>query len=294
MVKRFMSDPSPHRDYVNMTIDDALHYTPEAHARTIAGWPEHERETRAQGRPSVGAGKIFTVSESDIAIEAFKVPAHWIQICGIDYGFWHNFGAAWLAWDRDADVIYLTDAYVQSGATPITHSAAIKARGAVPIAWPADGLATEKGSGESLMTIYKAQGLRMLPDHASDITGGNSVEASVAELIDRMLTRRFRVFSHLQDFWREYRLYRRAPDGRILKVDDDLISAIRYGCMEMRKGRPVGEVGQRRRGPVMAEGVDYDPLNSGEYDPFNPGGSSHGRGERVTWGNGRPPSLQHR
>jgi hypothetical protein len=117
------------------------------------------------------------------------------------------------------------------------------------------------------MSIYNAQGLPMLPTHASDLSGGNSVEASLADLIDRMQTRRLRVFKHLEPFWREYRLYRRAPDGKILKEDDDCISAVRYTAMSLRHARPVGEVGQRRnRGPQQALGMDYDRFNRDSGD----------------------------
>jgi hypothetical protein len=67
-----------------------------------------------------------------------------------------------------------------------------------------------------------------------------------------------------------YRLYRRAPDGKILKEDDDCISAVRYASMSLRHARPVGEVGQRRnRGPVMAQGLDYSVLGDRNDDGSN-------------------------
>jgi hypothetical protein len=53
-------------------------------------------------------------------------------------------------------------------------------------------------------------------------------------MYDRMTTGRLRVFSHLNDWWEEFRLYHR-KDGLIVKVNDDLMSATRYGMMMRRK-----------------------------------------------------------
>jgi hypothetical protein len=99
----------------------------------------------------------------------------------------------------------------------------------------------DKGSGEALAAQYKAQGLLMLADKAThppakgedEGTGGNSVEAGVVEMLDRMQTGRFKVFSHLNDWFEEFRMYHR-KDGKIVKLDDDLISATRYAYMMRR------------------------------------------------------------
>ena len=52
-------------------------------------------------------------------------------------------------------------------------------------------------------------------------------------MLDRMQTGRFKVFSNLDAWFEEFRLYHR-KDGKIVKVDDDLISACRYGQMMLR------------------------------------------------------------
>jgi hypothetical protein len=49
-----------------MTIDDAEHYSPEDRARIVAGYPDHEREARAKGIPTLGSGRVFPVAEVDI------------------------------------------------------------------------------------------------------------------------------------------------------------------------------------------------------------------------------------
>jgi hypothetical protein len=87
------------------------------------------------------------------------------------------------------------------GGTPLNHAARIKAiAAAVPVAWPHDGTARDKGSGDELAAIYKREGLKMLPEHAQHATGGYSTEAGIMELLTRMRDGRFKVASHLSDW----------------------------------------------------------------------------------------------
>jgi len=222
------------RSVTQMTIDDAEHYTPEQRAEIIASYPEYEREARIKGIPSMGSGRVFPVAEEIITCEPFKIPGHWPQIVGLDFGWDHPFAAMRLAWDRDNDIIYLTAEYAQREATPIIHAAAVKPWGAwIPCAWPHDGLQHDKGSGDALRAQYKAQGLNTLPDKATFVDGSNGVEAGVMDMLDRMQTGRWKVFSTCGGWLQEFRLYHRV-DGLIVKERDDRISASRYGLMMIR------------------------------------------------------------
>lgn len=222
------------RAIVRMTIEDAEHYTPEQRAAIIASYPEHEREARVKGLPTLGSGRVFPVKEELITIEAIPIPSHWVRINGLDFGYDHPFAAASCAWDRDADVWYVTAIYRESKATPVIHSASIKPWGQwIPCAWPHDGLQHDKGSGDQLAALYREQGLNVLPERATFEDGGNGVEAGVTEMLDRMQTGRFKVFSHLKEWFDEFRLYHRA-DGKIVKERDDLLCATRYAVMMKR------------------------------------------------------------
>jgi len=229
------------RHVTRMTIEDAEHYTPERRAAIIASYPAHEREARAKGIPVLGSGRVFPVAEADIKVDAFSIPKHWALINGVDFGWDHPFGAVSIAWDRDADCIYVTRVYRQREATPIIHAAAIKPWGPlIPCAWPHDGLQHDKGSGEALAAQYRAQGLNMLQERATFPDGGNGVEAGIMELLDRMQTSRFKVFGHLEDWFAEFRLYHR-KDGQIVKLADDLMSATRYAVMMIRFANAVAD-----------------------------------------------------
>lgn len=222
------------RHVTRMTIDDAEHYSPEQRAAIIASYPAHEREARAKGIPTLGSGRVFPVEEDSLKIEAFAIPAFWPQIGGLDFGWDHPTAAARLAWDRDTDTIYVTGCYAAREQTPIVHAAAVRPWGDwLPWAWPHDGLQHDKGSGEALAAQYRAQGLNLLPERATFENGGSGVEAGVTEMLDRMLTGRWKVFSHLEDWFGEFRLYHR-NDGLIVKERDDRISASRYALMMKR------------------------------------------------------------
>lgn len=234
VVARYLLEPSPDRTVITMTIDDAEHYTPEERQKIIDSYPPHEREARTKGIPSLGSGRIFPIEEDRIVVEPFEIPAHWAQIAGLDFGWDHPFGAAGLAWNRDADIIYVTKEYRQRKETPVIHSASLKPWGAwLPWSWPHDGLQHDKGSGEQLAEQYRAQGLNMLTERATFEDESNGVEAGLSDMLDRMRTGRWKVFRTCPLWLEEFRMYHR-KDGKVVKERDDVISASRYALMMKR------------------------------------------------------------
>lgn len=218
-----------------MTIEDAEHYTAEERQAIIDSYPENEREARVKGLPVPGSGLVFPVSDEQIICDPIPIPDHWVRINGLDFGWDHPFGAVSLAWDRDdSDVIYVTAEFRESKTTPIIHAAAVKPWGDwIPCAWPHDGLQHDKGSGEELAAQYRAQGLEMLAERATFEDGGNGVGAGITDMLDRMLTGRWKVFRTCAGYLDERRFYHR-KDGKIIKKRDDLLSASRYGLMMKR------------------------------------------------------------
>lgn len=230
-----------------MTIDDVDHYSAEEKARIVASYPAHEREARAKGIPTMGSGRVFPVPEEQIKIEPRPIPRHWAQINGVDFGWDHPFAAVNVAWDRDADCVYVCKAYRQREATPVIHAAAIRTWGEwIPCSWPHDGYQHDKGSGDQLAKLYRDQHLNMLAEQATHPEGGNGVEAGLMDMLDRMQTGRFKVFSNLAEWFEEFRLYHRV-EGKLVKERDDLMSATRYAVMMLRFAATQQLGGDRRR-----------------------------------------------
>lgn len=242
VVRRFYprATAMPGTHVTQMTIADAEHYSEAERAAIISSYPAHERNARTKGIPQLGSGRVFPIDEDEIKVQAFPVPSHWVQIGGLDFGWDHPSAAVKLAWDRDADCLYVTACHRQKQQTPPLFAATVKPWGAhpngtqwLPWAWPHDGLQHDKGSGEQLAAQYRAQGLLMLPTRATFEDGSFGVEAGIAEMLTRMETGRLKVFSHLNDWLEEFRLFHR-KDGLIVKVGDDLMAATRYAVMMRR------------------------------------------------------------
>jgi phage terminase large subunit-like protein len=238
VVRRFLLEKPEGTHVTSMTIHDAEHYTPEQRAAIIASYPEHERKARTEGIPQLGSGRVFPFERGQIACEAFPIPEHWSQGCGIDFGWDHPSAGVRMAWDRDSDCLYVIAAHRAKAQTPMMFTAATLPWGAwLPWAWPHDG----KQSGgkfdaqeqQQLQAIYKKHGLAMLFQHAQFEDGTNGVEAGITEMYERMETGRWKVFAHLADWFEEFELYHR-KDGLIVKLNDDLISASRYAMMMRR------------------------------------------------------------
>jgi microcystin-dependent protein len=201
VVERFLHEPGSDRRVTQMTIDEAEHYTPEQRARIVASYAPHEREARARGMPMLGSGRVFPVPEETLATDAFAIPAHWPQIGGLDFGWDHPFAAVKLAWDRDADCVYVTSTCRMREATPVMLAASLKPWGEwLPWAWPHEGLQHSKDSGKPLADQYRNHGLKLLPEHArfaphqDGSPGSSGVEAGLMEMLDRMQSGRLRVF----------------------------------------------------------------------------------------------------
>lgn len=234
VVMRFLEEEADDRSVTHMTLEDAGHYTPEQRAKIVASYPAHEREARAHGRPTMGSGRVYPVLEESITVERFETPSHWWHIVGLDFGWDHPSAACELVWNKDANDFYVTRTHRQREATPVLFAGGIRHWGLwQPVAWPHDGLQHDKGSGIELAQQYADQGLRMLAEQATFADGGNGVEAGVMEILSLMQTGHWFVFADLADWFGEFRTYHR-KDGIIVKVRDDILSAMRYAYMMRR------------------------------------------------------------
>ena len=230
---------------IQMTIDDVEHYTPEQKEQIVADYLPHEREARALGIPMFGSGKVFVTEESAIIESPLsEIPEHWRQIIGLDFGWDHPTAAVRLVYDPDDDVIHVTSAYRQAKQTPIIHAAAIRPWGDwIPVAWPRDGLQTDKGSGLQIANIYKQQGLNMLSEFAQfPDKRGVGLEAGLLEMQQRFDTARLKVNKNLGDWIDEYRQYHRV-DGVVYPLREDLMCATRYAVMMLRYALSVQSAG---------------------------------------------------
>lgn len=263
---------------VLMTIDDCRvsnggHIPDEDVPGIIAQYKANEVQTRVYGADMQGEGAVF---ETPIAQIKFvrdwrEFPPNWRWMWGVDFrhsgsaSTGHPFAAVLGCRDIDTDTIYVVAAVRMMGLAPL-HVVAMKAHPMwpAPVAWPHDG---GRGgsliSGETVAQTYKKLGLRMRPTHATFERGGFGFEDGVTEMTNRLATNRLKVAAHLAEWFDEYQGYHRV-NGLVNKVDDDLLSATRQLCMDIRFAKPpfefAGFDSRSSGGSGMAAGVDFDVL----------------------------------
>lgn len=245
------------------TWHDAPHLSREDKDRLSASYRAHERKSRTEGIPMMGQGAIFPVSDDLIIVEPFDIPRHWARIKGCDFGFDHAAAGVELAIDRDADVIYVIDSYKQKEQLAPYHAAWFtKANKFVPVAWPHDGLNTEKSGGGKIKDAYIRHGVNMLSKSArypkargelEEKGGPQPVWPIIDEIRERMQTGRFKVFSNQQQWLEEKRNYHVKESGNEVKIvdrNDDMLKATFYAVMMKRYAIPLTGFVHHSRPPM--------------------------------------------
>lgn len=241
------------RAVVFCALRDIPHMSDEERRTLIANTAAHMRQAREFGIPTAGRGKVYTVEEDAFTVSPFPIPPHWPRVYGADFGFGKvedisGTGVVWGAYDRDSDVLYLYDEYFRSEAPPPMHASAIKARGDwIP------GVGDYAGSnleGEKTLDIYRELGLKLTP--------ADKAVASGLQVVTTLLNEgRLRVFSTLQHWLQEYRLYSYDDNGKIIKKRDHLMDATRYLAV---KGHQIAITK-----PLPKSQVTYKPETFGLY-----------------------------
>lgn len=237
--------------YVIMaTWDDAPHLTKEQKEELWSAFPPHEREARAKGVPQLGSGAIYRTPEDDVVVDDFPIPSYWPRGYGMDVG-WQATAVVWYAYDPDADILYQTGEYKRGHAEPETHVKAIKARGDWMIGAidPAANGRNQK-DGTKLIEEYSDAGLNV-------INADNAVSAGIYYVNERESTGRLKIFKSCRETLSERRLYRRDEDGRIVKTNDHLQDARRYGAFT--KGI-LTEPPMDKAFPDHIQNENYNPL----------------------------------
>lgn len=209
------------RYVVNATWDDVPHLSEADKADLRRSYMPHELDARTKGIPSLGAGAVFPVPESEILEDPIAIPAYWPRVYALDVG-WNRTAAIWAAEDRDADVVHLYAEHYRGKAEPAVHAAAIRARGEwIPGVIDPAARGRSQKDGARLLKDYRDLGLNL-------IAAANAVEAGIFEVWTRLSTGRLKVARTLQYWLGEYRLYRRDDAGDIVKENDHLMDCTRY------------------------------------------------------------------
>lgn len=249
LVVNFMDTPADSMYIQRATWDDAAHLTEETKEALLAQFPAWQRDMRTKGLPLLGAGLIFDLDVKGLCtVKPFECPPHWWKINGMDFGWDHPQAHVQLWWDKDEDCIYVAKGWKKSKTQPYQAWQQVKSWAKdVPTAWPHDGFQTEKGTGNQQKTYYEEAGWNMLFEHATwpntVKAGATSVEHGLIEIYNMIELGKFKIFDTLGDVFDEFLQYHRDDNGKIVKLNDDLLSAIRYAFMMRRHAIQASKVG---------------------------------------------------
>lgn len=213
---------SASRATITATWDDVPHLDARAKAELLASTPPHLRAARSRGVPSMGSGAVYPVALEDVTVPPFAIPPYWRRGYALDVG-WNRTAALWLAEDPADGVLYAYAEHYRGQAVPVVHAEAIKARGDW-IKGAIDPAARGRGQdgGQQLLATYVDLGLHL-------VLARNAVEAGIYDVWQRLELGRLRIFSTLQSLASEYRIYRRDERGHVVKSNDHMMDALRYG-----------------------------------------------------------------
>lgn len=249
LIIKFMDSPSRDQFFMMKGWADAPHMTEEKRTRLLAQYPEHQKDMRSKGIPMLGHGRIYDLPDEDVECDPFVIPEHWRVINGMDFGWDHPQSHVQLVEDPDNEIVYVTHSFKKSKISSNDAWGACKSwADNVPTAWPHDGLQHEKGRDDAKQqkTHYEEAGFKMLHDHATWPEGGNSVENGLYLILDLMRKGKLKFFRGQIDLMDEYRQYHRNEKGKIVKVRDDILDAIRYAFMMRRFSIRYGDIKNKK------------------------------------------------
>ena len=234
--------------YINATHDDALHLSEEEKKRLLMSYLPHEREARTKGIPSLGSGLIYPISESQIVVDPFQIPDWWPRCFGMDFG-WHNTAVVFIALDPDNQIAYLYGEYLAGHLTPDKHTYNLMKQGVdwMPGAYDGAGESATQDDGENLVELYRKAGIKnWIP------ADKKSVGKGIFTVLQMMESGKLKIFRNLPKTLTELRMYGRDQNGKIIKGNDHLMDAMRYGIVSgLPIARPKQSVINKLKIPVQ-------------------------------------------
>lgn len=235
---------NPSRAVVMASWDDVPHLDADAKRQILEGTPAMLRDAVAKGIPTFGEGSVFPLGRTDIECDPFAIPQHYLRWYGMDVG-WNFTAVVAFAQDPDSKQIWITDVYKGERSEPLIHAAAIKGRVKDWMVGAIDPGARQRSSqdGTQLLQIYRGLGLQIIP-------ANNNVESGIGAVWELLSTGKLKVFKSCTAFFSEFMTYI-YENGKIKKVNDHLMDAMRYGIMTMDK------VARAAPTTAAATGVSY-------------------------------------
>jgi len=217
-----MPEVAPSRFITQAGWDDVPHLDEKTKRELLESTPEYLRDARSKGEPSMGSGVIYPIPISDIEVKPFVIPFGWKKAYSLDVG-WNRTACLWGAQNPVDGTIYLYSEHYKGQQLPVVHASAIKTRGEwIKGAIDPAAKGSSQKDGKQLKVEYQSLGLLL-------IDANNELEAGLLAVWQALSLGQLKIFSTLQSFKAEYRVYQRDERGKIIDGQaDHLMDCMRY------------------------------------------------------------------
>lgn len=220
--------------------DDAPWLTHDIKSRLLADTPIFLQEARSKGIPAMGSGNVYPIPLEEFTINPFPIPDSWPRMYALDVG-WNRTAAVWGALDPATDTLYIYDEHYVGQQVPAVHAYAIKSKGEwiSGVIDPASR-GRSQTDGNKLWTSYKELGLELF-------LAKNEFESGIQNVSQRIVSGKLKVFKNLVNIQKEYLLYRRDKNGKVIKENDHALDCLRYVVNNMHRMKNRQESGSFQR-----------------------------------------------
>ncbi len=231
VVRAFLeNDTDKDKFFIKIFWDDAPHLGEAEKIKMRGKYLPSQLRAREFGEPALGEGAIYPIDVEQLLVDDFLIPPHWPRAWGLDVG---KTAVVWGAMNPDTDVLHLYREYYSEEYNVLLHATHIKGINGQD-AWipgvcdPAAGQSSQI-DGQKLIELYRAHGLVVIE------AGHKLVESGIAQVWERMVTGRLKVFRSMALWKGEFISYHRRKketelglQSKIVKKFDHFMDSTRY------------------------------------------------------------------
>lgn len=201
--------------------DDVPWLDEKTKARLLEDTPPYLREARSKGLPAQSSGNVYQTPLDNVLVEPFDIPTNWPRMYALDVG-WNTTAAVWGALDPATDTLYFYSEHYMGKELPAIHGYSIRSRGSwIPGVIDPAAHGRSPTDGKKLIVIYKDMDLNLRE-------AKNEVEAGLVTLAQRFEIGKAKIFKTCINIQKEYQLYRRDRNGKVIKENDHAMDCCRY------------------------------------------------------------------
>jgi phage terminase large subunit-like protein len=239
------------RCIIQLGWDDAPWLDEKTKNELAAEYLPHEREARMKGKPCRGAGYAFPMDKSTYTYfpGEINIQKNWPTCYGLDVG-WAATAAVWMAYDPNADVVYVYDEYLEGQKLPGYHAYNIKAKGE-NILGAIDPASHQSGQddGKKLFNQYKAEGLKL-------VKAQNARRAGYMAIYQALILGKLKISTMCKGLLAELADAQVEEDGEFKSASKyHRYDAFRYAFMQVKKSPP----------------ANNGTIGGGAHDPYTVG-----------------------